>query len=82
MIDDVAFFAIIVIGFYDLFLIGAKKRTISHAYQRLFPTWVDIAILVPLAVGIVFLPVSPLIKVTLAVLAGHVFFPNKETWRQ
>jgi hypothetical protein len=80
--DDVALFAIIVVGFYDLFLIGANKPTISHSYQRLFPTWIDIAILIPLAVGIVFLPVLPLIKVTLAVLAGHIFFPNKETWRK
>lgn len=82
MINDLAIFALFVVGGYDLYLELTGRRTISEAYQALLPTWADILILLAVLPGIHFLPVYPFFKIVLAALAGHIFFPNKETWRQ
>jgi hypothetical protein len=80
MLNDIAAFVILVVAMYDVFLVSAGLKTISRRYQELFPAWVDIAILVPVAVGICFLPVYPFIKVALGITAGHVFWSNRERW--
>lgn len=80
IIDELAIFIIVVIGLYDLVLILSYKPTISQAYQRLFPTWVDMIVLAALIVGVCFLPISYILKVLLGAIAGHVCWPNKERW--
>jgi len=80
MLNDLALFLILVVGGYDIWLILAGRETISCRVQRYFPTSVDIAILVALVIAIYTLPILCGLKVLLAALAGHVFFPNRERW--
>lgn len=70
-----------VVAIVDLWLILTKRATISQAYQKQFPTWFDICTMLILMLGIIYSPLHPTIKVLLGVLAGHVFFPNKERFR-
>jgi hypothetical protein len=80
-VNDLAVFLILVVGGYDVWLILAGKETISCRFQRYFPTWVDMILLVAVVIGIYMLPILCGLKVLLATLAGHVFFPNRERWQ-
>jgi len=82
ILNELAIFLIAVVALYDIVLIMQYKPTISQAYQKLFPTWLDVIILIPVVVGICFLPISYVLRILLGVVAGHVFFPNKELWRK
>lgn len=81
MLNELALFLILTIGGYDVWLILAGKETISCRFQRYFPTWVDMILLVAVVIVIYMLPILCGLKVLLAALAGHVFFPNRERYR-
>ena len=74
-------FTLAAIALYDLWLAGARLPTISEAYQALFSTKVDLAILVGVTVGICLLPIWPALRVIMGVAAGHVFWANKERYQ-
>ena len=80
MINDLALFIVLAVGLYDVWLIAAGKETISCRFQRLFPTWVDMILLVAVVIGIYILPILCWLKVLLGVVGGHVFWPNRERW--
>ena len=79
-VNGAAIFVLAAVALYDLWLVGARLPTISEACQGLFPTKVDLAILVAVTVGICLLPIWPALRVIAGVAAGHVFWPNKERW--
>jgi len=66
---------------YDIKLIRDGKPTISQAYQKVFPTWLDIIVTVVMATGICFTTLDPTIKTLLGVIVGHIIWPNKERYR-
>ena len=80
MLNDIALFAIVVVGGYDVWLIMAGKETISCRVQRYFPTWADMLILVAVVIGIYMLPILCAYKVVLGAIGGHVLWPNRERW--
>jgi len=66
---------------FDLWLVYMRQPTISQRYQAMFPTYVDLVVMCLLIPLIVHVEVRDVVKVVLAVLAGHLFFPNKELWK-
>jgi len=76
--NEAALFVLAAVALYDLWLVGARLPTISRAYQALFPTWVDMAILVVVTVGICLMPIWPALRTIAGVCAGHIFWANGE----
>jgi len=66
---------------YDLYLVLTNRRTISARYQAMFPTWFDLFALVLILPGLVYINLWPALKVVLAVVAGHLLWPNSERWK-
>jgi hypothetical protein len=81
MLNEIFLFLLIVVGFYDLFLVTADLPTISQRYQRLFSTGIDCILLSVVILGLVWLPIWMWMKMLLCAIAGHIFWPNKETHR-
>lgn len=77
-LNGAAIFILAAVALYDLWLCGARLPTISQAYQELFPTRVDLAILATVTAGICLLPIWPALRVVMGVAAGHVFWANRE----
>lgn len=76
---------LLIIGGLDVFLSATGQRTISQAYQMIFPTFIDIIIfttgLVALCVWHHFRPELDFsLAVVMAGFWGHVTFPNKERY--
>ncbi|HDY66666.1 MAG TPA: hypothetical protein ENH85_02620 [Candidatus Scalindua sp.] len=76
---------LLIIGVFDMFLSFTKQRTISQAYQMIFPTFIDIIIFTAGLVGIcVWHYFKPELDFSLAVVMagffGHITFPNKERY--
>ena len=65
---------------FDLWLVLKHKATISHRYQAWAPTYVDLVLLGLLTPLICHVSLHPTLKIILAILMGHVFFPNKERY--
>jgi len=75
--------ALIVIGVYDIWLCIQKRPTLSQRYQKLFPTFVDVAFLGIILVGLCFLWfIHPALRIWVAGIAGHICWPNKETFER
>jgi hypothetical protein len=70
-----------IIAAVDLWLEITGRITISEWYQAQFPTWADLLIMCGVFTGVIFLPVAVPLKVFLGLLAGHVFWPNKERFK-
>ncbi len=72
--------ALAIVAVVDLWLVFTKRPTISHRYQALFPTFFDLILLVAVMVVLFEVELDTRLKVVLAILAGHIFFPNKERY--
>ena len=75
---------LVAIGLYDLYLVVKKHPTLSQQYQKLFPKWLDMIIFgITLYVLLTsFMWVDWRLKVVIGMFAGHVLFPNKETYEK
>ena len=80
--NDVVTFITLVVLMYDLWLVLVGKPTISQEYQKLFPSYIDLLIAIPVVVSVYFISVNLVVKLVLIFLAGHVFFPNKERYHK
>lgn len=75
---------LIATGVYDLYLVIKKHPTLSQQYQKLFPTWLDLCfmglILYTLLAGFPWMDYR--IKTVIAMIVGHIFWPNKERYEK
>ncbi len=76
------FFVTAAVLLVDLCLVLTKRPTISHRYQELFPTWVDIVFMVVVWMLIYVTPVKVFLQGMLWLLTGHIFFPNRELYKK
>jgi cell shape-determining protein MreD len=67
-----------VVAVIDLWLEFTKRKTISEWYQAQFPTSADIVFMLAVVLTVMKLNLNPDLKVILGVLAGHVFWANRE----
>ena len=80
MSDWILLSILVIVGGFDLWLVIMKRPTISHRYQAIFPTWIDLIILIGLVILICKLSISSTIKILYGVIAGHIAWPNKERY--
>ncbi len=75
VIPGLLVFLLIGVGFYDLYLVLTKRKTISQKVHAWFPRWGDAAVLVGLLV-LIWIIFSPAYFVTVmaGVLMGHFFW--------
>jgi len=69
-----------IVAVVDLWYVFTKRQTISHRWQALLPTYMDLILLIAVMVVLFEVVLDERIKIALAILAGHVFFPNREYW--
>lgn len=78
---------LIAVGVFDIYLVYRKVPTLSQRYQLLLPTWADM-ILLGLILSLLCFKIGPVdltwidarLRVWIAGMCGHVFWPNKETF--
>ena len=73
---------LIAVGIYDIYLTAKKHPTLSQQYQALLPTWADMVVF-GAALYILLAELSWVdwrLKVIMAAIAGHIFWPNKERY--
>ena len=67
---------------FDIYLSLKDQPTISQEYQKLLPTWQDIIVLAMALTSLCFLEaVHPALRIWIAGILGHVFWPNKERYK-
>lgn len=72
---------LIAIAIYNIYLSLTKQNTLSQQYQRLFPAWLDVIILVGILTGLCFLStVHIALRIWIAGICGHVCWSNKERY--
>jgi len=78
---------LLIIGGYDLYLAIRDRTTLSQAYQKLFPTWIDIIFFTAGLIGLCYwkdkMPELDFrLMVVMAGFWGHITFPNKERYKK
>jgi len=81
MLDLIIWVILGIILVIDCWLEFNHRITISEWYQSIFRTQIDLLIMCGVFIGIIFIPTSIPLKIFLGLLAGHVFWPNKERFK-
>ena len=75
-------FVLGVILLFDLWLALTKRKTISAWYQEQFPSWYDMVPMLLIILLLSHVNIHNALRVVLAVITGHLFWPNIERYRK